>query len=240
MKHLLMIILSFVCLNSANSQSKVIKINKSAFAPRYILPKGETLYIDGKPIIIKEPLDMKIVDEVGDSIRVIVQNKKANGILQFDGSTTTSLYVGEGAFLHVKYRDWDTSPLAIPIKIRPSAEDVPMQFVGEFTLGPYIGYQTGSKSLMDSDNYNYSQTISAFAAPTMVKINPDVAQTEMSNLVLGFSLGLGYIVSLNDFQIGLVSGLDYISGDASKTWIYQGKPWFSFTVGFDFNDEESK
>ena len=93
---------------------------------------------------------------------------------------------------------------------------------------------------MDSDNYNYSQTISAFAAPTMVKINPDVAQTEMSNLVLGFSLGLGYIVSLNDFQIGLVSGLDYISGDASKTWIYQGKPWFSFTVGFDFNDEESK
>lgn len=70
---------------------------------------------------------------------------------------------------------------------------------------------------MNSDNYDYSQTFSAFAASTMVKINLDVAETDMTNLVLGFFLGLGYIVSLNDFQLGVVGGLNYISGDVSKS-----------------------
>lgn len=139
MKFILATILSFAFLKFIKRSIQVVKINKSAFVPWYILPKGETLYIDGKPVIINEPLNMQVVSEVGDSLNVIVQNKNSNGILQFDRSTTTSLYVGAGAYLHVKYRDWDTSPFAIPIKIRPSVEDVPMQFVGESTLGPYIG-----------------------------------------------------------------------------------------------------
>lgn len=240
MKKILLLTVSILLVSSAFAQSNKIKLNKSAFSPRYILPKGETLYVNGKPIVVDEQLNMLVVEQVGDSLNVIILDEADNDITALDGSDhTTSLYVGTGAHLHIKYRDWDTSPLVIPIKIRPSTAGAPLEFVGEFTLGSYIGYQLGSRSLLDDNKSNYSQTFSLFAAPTMIRINPEVADTDKSNLILGFSTGLGYIVNLNAFQIGLVGGVDYISGDASKTWIYQGKSWFSFTIGFDFNDEES-
>lgn len=234
---IILIVFSFS--TKTKAQVKSIQLSKGAFAPHYSLPKGETIYVDGKPTVTRQELNVTIIDQVGDSINVIVVNKKDSAIAAFaeGNNTNTTLYSGKGANLHMKYTDWDTSPLVIPIKIRPFIDDTPLEFVGEFTLGSYIGYQTGSKSISDIDAYHYSQTFSGFAAPTMVRINPETADTDKSNLVLGFSLGLGYIVNLNDFQIGLVGGVDYISGDASKTWIYQGRPWFSFTVGFDFNDE---
>ncbi len=222
----------------SNAQSNSIAISKGAFAPKYSLPKGEIVYVNNIPIAASKRLNIQVLDQQGDSIHILLQNQDMANILAIDSShDVTSLFVGRGANLHLKYTDWDTSPLSIPIKIRPSIDDTPLEFVGEFTLGSYIGFQTGSKSISDFETFHYSQTFSGFAAPTMVKINPEVAATDMSNLILGFSVGLGYIVNLNDFQIGVVGGADYISGDASKTWIYQGKPWFSFTVGFDFNDE---
>lgn len=219
------------------SQKENIRLAKGAFAPNYSLPKGEILYVDGKPIVTKQKLDIYILDIAGDSINVSLQDGKEDGKEFYKSGDQMTLYTGQGNNLHVKYTDWDTSPLSIPIKIRPSIDDTPLEFVGEFTLGSYIGYQIGSKSFSDAESFHYSQTFSGFAAPTMVKINPEVANTDMSNLILGFSVGIGYIANLNDFQIGVVGGVDYISGDASQTWIYQGQPWFSFTIGFDFNDE---
>lgn len=222
----------------SNAQVNSIKLSKGAFSPHYSLPKGEILYVDGAPIIISEKLKVRVLSITGDSINVLVENNKIENeeILKTHNNVAT-IYQGEGAHLHIEYTDWDTSPFIVPIKIRPAIQNSPLEFIGEFTLGSYIGFQSGSKSISDFESYHYSQTFSGFAAPTMIRINPEVADTDKSNLVLGFSLGLGYIINLNDFQIGLVGGVDYISGDASQTWIYQGRPWVSFTVGFDFNDE---
>lgn len=169
------------------TQVNSVRLNKSAFAPKFMLPKGETLYINGNPVLVSEQLNMLVVEQVGDSLNVIIENENENSIAELDGSNhTTSLYVGDGAHLHIKYRDWDTSPLIIPIKIRPVTDDTPLEFAGEFTIGSYLGYQLGARSILNNVNYNYSQTFSVFAAPTMIKINPEVADTDNSNVVLGF------------------------------------------------------
>lgn len=233
--------------NIISGQDNPGALNTKAFAPKFYLLAGEELYIDTLRVVTKEKLRVNLVQQDGDTIHIRVNPHQDFTDINPDLSLVSAsnsvkddpyLFIGNGAYAHLKYKDWDTNPLLIPIKIRPSTDDNPLQFVGEVSLGTYIGYETGKLSINEAKTYNYSQTIGLFAAPGMIKIDPSVADTDMSNLTLGFSLGISYIINFNTFQMGLVGGVDYISGDVSKTWIYQGKPWFSFTIGFDFNDEE--
>ena len=196
--------------------------------------------------MLKEPR-INFFQEEGDSIFVYLADhekdiRQDSSLRMIKEETLRGQYpyllTGQGRVAHLKFKDYDTQLLTIPIKIRPRLDDAPLQFIGDVALGSYFGYQFGRVAISDNSTETFSQTVALFAAPGMVKIDPTVADTDSSNLTLGFSLGCGYLVNFNNYQIGLVGGIDYVSGDVSSSWIYQGKSWFSFTIGFDFNDEE--
>lgn len=243
MSYVKVILLVLISSQIFGQKKNVVGVNSKSFSPKYFLIPGEVYYSDNQIVQATKNTPINILKQVGDSLFIRTSPKldSTTSMAYLNSNTINKDYIllDDGYTTHLKFRDWDTHPLAIPIKIRPSLDDNPVQFAGEISVGSYIGYQTGKTSITDTERYIYAQTISLFAAPSMIKIDPTVADTDNSNLTLGFSLGLAYIVNLNDFQIGLVGGVDYISGDASKTWIYQGQPWFSFTIGFDFNDEEN-
>lgn len=229
-------IISISCIIfSAQAQSQPSSNSMHMFAPQYYISGGEYLVLNDTTFYLDRSLPISIIDKSSDSIIVFIdKNIQASPIVNRQISLSTE------SPLHLKFRDWDIEPLVVPIKIRPKIVDQPLEFVGEFTLGSYMGFQWGRKTIGSNETFTTASTIFIFGAPTMVRINPEVANTDNSNLTLGFSPGLGYTFGLSDFQLGFVVGTDFISGEVSKTWIYQGQLWYSFTIGFDFNDEEGK
>ncbi|MBK9256733.1 MAG: hypothetical protein IPM42_14700 [Saprospiraceae bacterium] len=140
----------------------------------------------------------------------------------------------------LKFTDFDLSPLVIPLKIRPAVNNNPLQFLGDVSIGPYFGYQRGSKSYnLSSEVTQTSITFCTFGSPTLVNINPSNQSDNStnSNSVLGISAGVGILLDINNFQFGLVGGWDWISGTASETWTYQGKPWASFSFAYNLSNQ---
>jgi hypothetical protein len=132
-----------------------------------------------------------------------------------------------------------TGTLFLPIKIRPAitvdAVNYERDFTTDISMGPYIGYKYNVGS-------RYDQFVSGglFAGPSLIRFNPgnstDELETETN--VLGFTWGLGLTFELNKFQIGVVGGYDYLSGENAKTWIYDKELWFSIGIGFEFFKQE--
>jgi hypothetical protein len=53
-------------------------------------------------------------------------------------------------------------------------------------------------------------------------------------MVLGVTTSTGLVFQLKDFQLGFLMGWDKAAGELGKTWIYNGKTWYSFSIGFTF------
>lgn len=47
----------------------------------------------------------------------------------------------------------------------------------------------------------------------------------------GFGIFIGAIYQKDVYQIGLMVGADYATGDVSEYWVYQGKPWLGVGIG---------
>jgi hypothetical protein len=49
--------------------------------------------------------------------------------------------------------------------------------------------------------------------------------------VLGLTAGSGLIFSLNNYELGLVLGVDWVDGANAKSWVYNSQTWFGVSVG---------
>jgi hypothetical protein len=139
----------------------------------------------------------------------------------------------------LKFTDFDISPLVIPLKIRPALDNNPLQFLGDVAIGPYFGYQKGTKSYDSLKATQTATTFCVFGSPTMINVNPTNQNNNSQNTssVLGISAGAGILFDVNNLQFGLVSGWDWISGSASQSWIYQGKAWASFSFAYNLSNQ---
>jgi hypothetical protein len=43
---------------------------------------------------------------------------------------------------------------------------------------------------------------------------------------------IGILVEIKKFQIGIFSGIDYLTGEVSNHWIYKGRPWLGLGFGY--------
>lgn len=68
---------------------------------------------------------------------------------------------------------------------------------------------------------------------TQVVANPvntlDYLQTTENRS--GFSAFLGFIYQKDGYQIGVLFGADWATGNVSEYWVYQGKPWLGVGIG---------
>src|SRR5690606_34993546 len=91
------------------------------------------------------------------------------------------------------------------------------------TLGYYIGRRFNKR--------NFTNSLVAFSGLSAIplnNINSDIVDTKM-----GITGGAGWIWYVEeDFQIGLLTGVDLFDG--VDKWTYGYQPWVSFNIGYSF------
>jgi hypothetical protein len=222
------------------------------FDAKYKIVKHSVVHKDTTIFKLTADHPIKIVRSNGDSIFFELKHdgeldtKKVKGsvsevtlLKEIETQKKMFFLLSEGTD-KVKFTDYDVSPLVIPLKIRPALAGNSLQFTGDVSIGPYFGYQRGSKTYdFESQVMQTTFTICVFTSPSIIKINDANASlsNDASNNLVGLSAGGGLLLDLNNIQFGLVSGLDWISGLASKSWSYQGKPWYAFTFAYNLSNK---
>lgn len=109
----------------------------------------------------------------------------------------------------------DVGVLVVPFKVRSG------DLYGESTLGPYIAFK--------------GSYISLLATFGMTQVSVSDVSTAKVDTASGISYALGAIWSVTDsFDVGLVAGIDHLSGEAGDKFEYQDDVWWSFAVGYNF------
>lgn len=123
--------------------------------------------------------------------------------------------------------------LTVPFKLRSPQKDENFTMTTDVTLGPYIGVT----KRISSRNPIYV-TLPVTLGLAFINISNNETATVNSepniNTVPGVSWSSGLIFQLNKFDIGFVFGQDFAS-DIGDNWIYQGKTWTSFAIGYSFS-----
>ncbi len=176
-------------------------------------------------------------------IKLIGQPDYANkfyGISKFQLINSAKLYDGKNA------KDgFVASAITIPVKVRfgneksePLAEGERERFFdfeGNYNIGITGGYririnQNGSNYLTGLVGFNIGST----------KVTPETADVETDSNRSILTPFTGLMVEFSEFQIGAFVGWDHVSGQLSKSWVYQGKPWLGLGIGYNiFATEDS-
>ncbi len=222
-------------------------VSKSQFFDeKYKIIKNSLVHNDSTLFRMIKESQVRILKSEDDSIFIQLRqygevDVPDNSLLNRVEKTNEVFYIliSEGTD-KLKFTDFDISPLVIPLKIRPVLDNNPLQFLGDVAIGPYFGFQQGSKFFkLNAQPTQTTTTFCAFGSPTMINLNPANQNDSSSGTssVLGLSAGIGILFDVNNLQFGLVGGWDWISGTASQTWIYQGKPWASFSFAYNLSNQ---
>ena len=223
--------------------SQKITNNRNTFGEKLSLDKGSVLYDQNGSYLLNEKRKIYTSHQSGDTLFLqflndVEKDKNRDSVFTLMASPKEKYFViTNGAPTRLKYRDWDIQPFTVPLKIRPKTSGLPFLFTGDVSVGPYLGYQIGLREYSSLEVFDMALTFALFATPSLIHINPSNNGTNdmTSQSLLGLTGGGGILFDINDYQFGIVSGLDWISGDASTTWVYQGKPWISVSFGFELD-----
>jgi|688.fasta_scaffold48856_3 hypothetical protein len=123
--------------------------------------------------------------------------------------------------------------VSLPFKLRPKTDGQNSRLTPDITLGGYLGARW---RISRKEPFYVTVPIVTLGLATL----PISDQTDGSNpdkgdgMVLGTTFSLGTVFQLNDFQFGFLMGWDHATGELGKNWIYNGKTWYSFSIGFSF------
>jgi len=113
------------------------------------------------------------------------------------------------------------------LKYRPGSGSISGELGNDFNVGFLV-------ALSFRQNTNRVHYLMAGLNPGIVKITPATTKnyiTEEAN-VASFSPTIGYMFEVKGAQIGIMTGLDILTGNAYRKWDYRGRPWIGFGVGF--------
>jgi hypothetical protein len=123
--------------------------------------------------------------------------------------------------------------LSVPFKFRPRIPGHNRDIVTDVTLAGYLGI----RFRMTADR-DYFVSLVGNAGLALVPINSGVASApeamQGTSTVPAITIAAGLVFQLNSFQLGLLTGRDYASGDLGNSWIYNTRQWYSFSLGYSF------
>jgi len=141
---------------------------------------------------------------------------------------------------------FDVDFLTIPLKYRSGRLDVPAQLNAFLNGAVYLGYRM-DKYIIHYEKtplYNYKRNIShygfslgIFTGVGSVFMSP----TNTSNILtqeydgVVWNKGIGAIIAIDKFTLGLVFGFDNLLDKNKSIWIYEGKSWFGLAFGLNLN-----
>lgn len=123
--------------------------------------------------------------------------------------------------------------LSVPFKLRPRIEGHNRDIVTDVTLAGYVGVKWRMSAEKD-----YFVSLVGNAGLALVPINGDnngmKESSAGSTTVPAITIAAGLIFQLDSFQLGVLTGRDYASGDLGNNWVYNTRQWYSFSLGFSF------
>jgi len=143
----------------------------------------------------------------------------------------------DSGFIEKRYRTWHpmlaAGNLLLPVKYRPAFEKNPDRITTDVSAGPALSL----RFRMSPYQPIYLHP-AAFFGMTIINVTPSnrtvFTDSVGDNIALGFTYGGGIIFEINSFQAGILFGFDIASGNESRYWIYNHRPWLSFGLGYKF------
>ncbi|MCW3074261.1 MAG: hypothetical protein JWP69_1330 [Flaviaesturariibacter sp.] len=122
------------------------------------------------------------------------------------------------------------------IKIRPGSKEpidgkwpVYFDFANDFNIGVLFGYKYKPWRKIDfASNFLAGISVTSIGIDSLT--TKGIAKSPSNSSGLTFSLG--YVAEFNKFQFGVFSGLDMLTGEVGRNWVYRNRPWIGLTLGY--------
>ena len=143
-------------------------------------------------------------------------------------------------------KSFDFDVLTILFKYRPSVSGFSRQLNTNFNAAGFLGYRTDLYLLSYEkdplNNYHrsinhFGYSFGFFGGLGSTTMNPSVTANIISYEYDGLVItkGLTGLVAVGNLTFGVAAGFDHLMDKNSKVWLYQGKPWWGFTLGINLN-----
>lgn len=175
-----------------------------------------------------------VVDLKGDQYIIRFTLSNSNQKIISSNFSSLSYYTITKAQLDFKSKpykqtqiDFVVGSIITPIKLRLK----PFDFSKDLTIGSSFGV----KQTIDANKQLSFHYIVGFGISTATL---DSASTRGKTIktvdLLAFTPSVGFLLEAGSAQIGVFLGLDYLSNtnNIKYDWVYQGKPWVSFGIGY--------
>lgn len=141
---------------------------------------------------------------------------------------------------------FDIDFLTMPLKYRPSQDEVSSQLNANLNGALYFGFRTDNykiryvaNPLKKSDRTinHYGFSVGAFTGLGNTAMTPTTTHNNIAIEYDGivWTKGIAGIIAVNNFTVGLSLGFDNLLDKNKKYWIYETKPWFGLAVGLNLN-----
>jgi hypothetical protein len=123
--------------------------------------------------------------------------------------------------------------VSLPFKLRPKTEGQNTRLTPDITLGGYLGIRW---RISRKDPFYVTAPMVTLGLSTLPISNETDGSVpdKGDGMVLGTTVSTGAVFQLKDFQFGFLMGWDHATGELGKTWLYNNKRWFSFSIGYSF------
>lgn len=130
--------------------------------------------------------------------------------------------------------------LTAPFKWRLSSTSGHSDLIdGSLNVNSFIGYKlsfgTQTPSYLGIFIFGGTTTIAYNSSNTTSITDPSKSENGV-----GLNYGVGIVFRIKGVSPGILLGFDRGFGEFSRTYIYQGKPWLSFSLNYDFIKPKKK
>lgn len=206
---------------------KVIKEDENGYTIIKILPKvkltTETLPGSKKMINVVRHTEEKQLKSDNDNAYNYYFSIKKDGFKPLSKTLLSNKIVG--------------IPLVHPFKLRPKKGIEGWNLEGEFTLSYNFGYRV--KLGTNHFNQNFISFVPYGLGVGSSKYfieNSDGTLSEKKDAYAITYYQGGILLTLQKINFGVFVGVDGMI-DKRNNWFYQGKPWFSFGLGYKFKED---
>lgn len=129
--------------------------------------------------------------------------------------------------------------ISLPFKLRRQTSKHPRVITTDASLGGYLALRWRVNSKRDffvNAVASAGLSLLPVGATQQTETGTDTSAntTRTSNTVPGITWSGGMVVELDSFQIGVLSGRDYASGEAGRLWAYNTEQWYALSIGYTF------
>ncbi len=205
--------------------------NKSSLSSGYyIAPHHKKVYVD-----TDQNDEIHIYEQENSNVMQLVSTY---AIQSNHNSSSASIVLTKSTF------DFDL--ITIPIKLRPSVQNVPAQFNNNLNMAAFTGYRKDfHKISYKSSPLNiYKRKISNFGiaagvvsglSGTFINETTTSFNQRLEYDGITWMYGLSMICGWNQLTFGLTTGRDVLLDHNRSIWVYNHQTWYGLTIGLHLN-----